>query len=49
MRAAYNFDETLNTLQYAERAKSITLKAKKNTQLTEVTHHLVLLTSLGNL
>ncbi|KAJ1620561.1 P-loop containing nucleoside triphosphate hydrolase protein, partial [Pavlovales sp. CCMP2436] len=31
--AAYNFDETLNTLQYAERAKSIQLKARKNTQV----------------
>ena len=34
--AAYNYDETLSTLQYADRAKAIQLKAKKNEQLTEV-------------
>ena len=34
--AAYNFEETLNTLQYADRAKAIQLKARKNEQMTEV-------------
>uniref|UniRef100_A0A7S3ST25 Kinesin motor domain-containing protein n=1 Tax=Emiliania huxleyi TaxID=2903 RepID=A0A7S3ST25_EMIHU len=34
--AAYNLDETLSTLQYADRAKAIQLKARKNEQLTEV-------------
>ena len=34
--AAYNFEETLNTMQYADRAKAIQLKARKNEQMTEV-------------
>jgi len=34
--AAYNFEETLNTLQYADRAKAIQLKARKNEEMTEV-------------
>ena len=34
--AAYNYEETLNTLQYADRAKAIQLKARKNESMTEV-------------
>ena len=34
--AAYNYEETLNTLQYADRAKAIQLKARKNETMTEV-------------
>ena len=34
--AAYNYEETLNTLQYADRAKAIVLKARKNETMTEV-------------
>merc|ERR1719272_2151156 len=34
--ATYNYEETLGTLQYANRAKSITLKARKNESMTEV-------------
>ena len=33
---AYNYEETLNTLQYADRAKAIQLKARKNETMTEV-------------
>ena len=36
--AAYNFEETLNTLQYADRAKAIQLKARKNEQMTVCRH-----------
>ena len=34
--ATYNYEETLNTLQYADRAKAIQLKARKNESMTEV-------------
>ena len=34
--AGFNFEESLNTLQYADRAKAIQLKAKRNEELTEV-------------
>jgi len=34
--AAYNYEESLNTLQYADRAKAIQLKARKNESMTEV-------------
>ena len=33
---ADSYDETLGTLQYASRAKTITLKARRNESMTEV-------------